>query len=99
MSVSNRFGRNIEASKSDLEAKIEMKLDVIKSYHVKTIYSLNMKISAIKSTKPLLYYEEPSSYLTKWPLLKSPDKYSHASQFSKYFTLKVTHSLNFNMVV
>ena len=47
MSVSNRVGIKIEASKLDLEATIEMILYDIKDDHVKTINTLNMKISAI----------------------------------------------------
>ena len=43
MIVINVVCGNIEASKLDLEATIEMKLDEIKSDHVKTIDSLNMK--------------------------------------------------------
>ena len=47
MSYDNRSDSNIEASKLDLEATIEMKLDEIKSYLKKTINSPEMKISAI----------------------------------------------------
>ena len=37
MSVRNRAGINIESAKSDLEATIEMKLDDMKSNHVKPL--------------------------------------------------------------
>ena len=35
MSASNRLGINIEASKSEIEAAIELKLDDIKADHMK----------------------------------------------------------------
>ena len=47
MSARNRFVSNIEASKLYLEAIIEMKFYEIKSDHMKTIESLDIKISAI----------------------------------------------------
>ena len=51
MSVSERIGSKIEASKYGLEEKIEIKLDAIKAYHMKTIESIDIKISAIASNK------------------------------------------------
>ena len=51
MSVSNRVKSNIEAAKLDLEATIEMKLDGIKSEHVKTIDSHNIKYQVLHQTK------------------------------------------------
>ena len=53
MSANNRVDRNIEAEKSELESTIEMKLDEIKAYHVKTFNSFDMKISSITSNKIL----------------------------------------------
>ena len=47
MSVSNRVGSNNTATKLDLESTIKMKFDEIKADHMYTIYSLDMKISAI----------------------------------------------------
>ena len=72
-----------------------MKLDEIKSDHVKTINSLDIKIPSITSNNPSLSYEKPSADLTKTPLLKSPDKSSHASQFFPLQTLKATLYFNF----
>ena len=46
--------------------------------------SLEMKLSAIISTKPFYSYNQTSAYLIKWTLLKSPEKYYHASQFTKH---------------
>ena len=83
MSIYNRVGRNIEAEKWELEATIEMKIDEIKSYHVKNIYYLDMKISDITSKKPSSSYEQTSAHITKFPLLKSPEKSSHASKLTK----------------
>ena len=72
MSFNNRFGRNIEAATWEIEATIEMKIDQIKADHIKTINQLDMKISSIASNKPSSYYEQPSTDLTKYPLIKSP---------------------------
>ena len=47
MSVGNRVYSNIEAAKMYLEGEIEIKLDEIEADNVKTIISLEMKISAI----------------------------------------------------
>ena len=65
-----------------------MKLYEIKSDHVKTIRSPGMKISAITSNKPSSYYEQPPADLAKQTLLKSPVKFSHASQLTKHFSSK-----------
>ena len=62
-----------------------MKPDNIKPDHVKSINSLDMKIPDITSNNPSSFYEQPSADLTKFPLLKSPENYSHASQFNKIF--------------
>ena len=43
MSFRNRFYSNTEASKSDVEAKIEIKLDAFKADHMKTVDSLETK--------------------------------------------------------
>ena len=42
-----------------------------------------MKISAITSNNISSFSYQMNAYLVKWPLLKSPDKYSHALQFTK----------------
>ena len=84
MSARNIVGINIEASKLKPEETIEMKLDEIKYDNVKTINSLDMKISYITSNNPCFSYEQPSAELTKFLLLKSPDKASDASQFTKH---------------
>ena len=60
-----------------------MKLDEIKSNHIKNIKSLDMKISAITSNKNSSYSEQPTTDLMKLSLLKPTEKSSHASQFTK----------------
>ena len=52
MSASTRVGSNIEESKYEIEATFEMKLDELKYDHMKTIDSLDIKISAITLNKP-----------------------------------------------
>ena len=85
MIINNRFGKNIEAEKSELEATFEMILDEIKSRKMKTINSFDTKLSDI-TTIFFKYYGQPSTDITKWPILKSPGKYSHASQFNKHIS-------------
>ena len=63
-----------------------MILDKFTSYHIKTINSLDMNLSAITSNKPSPSSGQPSAGLIKWPLLKSLEKYSHASQFTKHLS-------------
>ena len=62
-----------------------MKLDGIKSEHMKNIDFLEMKTSDITSTKPPSYKEQTTVDTIALPLLKSTEKYSHASQFTKKF--------------
>ena len=47
MSVSNIVGGNFESSKLELEATTEMKLDELKSDHIKAINYFDIKISSI----------------------------------------------------
>ena len=42
-----------------------------------------MKPSALNSNKYPSSYDQPSDDLIKFPLLQSPDYYSHASKFTK----------------
>ena len=62
-----------------------MKLDEIKANHVKTIDSLDMKISTTTSNKYSSSYEQLSSDITKCKIIISSDKYSHVSQSTKHF--------------
>ena len=62
---------------------MNMILDELKS---ETIFYLGMKLSALNSTKPSSSYDLPPSDIIKCPLLKSPEKYPHASQFTKHLS-------------
>ena len=64
MNVRNRFVSKIETDKSEIEATIEIKLDEIKAYHIKTINSLEKNISYhIKNYS--LSSEEPPADIVK----------------------------------
>ena len=58
---------------------MNMKLN---DFKYETVSSIGMKLSDLNK-KPSSFYDQPSDYPIKWPLLKSPEKYSHASQFTK----------------
>ena len=45
-----------------------------------------MKLLTLGSNKSPSSYDQPSAGLVKLPLLKSPEKYSHASQFIKHLS-------------
>ena len=49
-----------------------------------TFISIDIKLSTINQNKSPFSHEKPSSDLIKWPLFKSPEKYPHASQFTKH---------------
>ena len=61
-----------------------MKLDKITSDNTKNFNYFDMKIPDPTSNIPSSSYDQPSDDLIKWSLLKSPEKYSHASQFTKH---------------
>ena len=63
-----------------------MKLYRIKSDNVKSIESLDMKLSAIISNKTSSSYKQPYADLIKLILLKSPETYSQVSQFTKHMS-------------
>ena len=67
---------------------MNMRLDELKS---ETVISIGMEISDLSSNKPYFSYNQPLTDIIKCPLLKSLEKYSHASQFTKnlsYTTLE-----------
>ena len=72
--------------KSELKATIEIRIDEIKYEPLKTINSLDMKIPTITPNKTSSSYEQPSTDIIKWALLKSPEKSSYASQFTKHMS-------------
>ena len=84
ISDDKKISNNIEAARFKPYTTSEEKIDETKAEKKKNIDSLNMKISVITSTKPTLYFEQPSADLMKRSLLKPPGKYSHASQFTNY---------------
>ena len=69
--------------KTELEATTNTRIDELKS---ESVSSLGMKISTLNSNKPYSSYDQPSVDLIKWPLLKSLEKSSHASQFTKHIS-------------
>ena len=55
-------------------------------YKYETSRSIDTKLLTPYSNKDPSYYEKPSNDPIKWILLKSPEKYSHASQFTKHLS-------------
>ena len=53
---------------------MNMRLDEFKS---ETVISVDTKLLTLNSNKPLSSYDQASSDLIKWLLLKSHEKYSH----------------------
>ena len=51
-----------------------------------------MKLSTLNSNKYPSSYDQTSADIIKWPLLKSPEKYSHASQFTKHLSFMTLES-------
>ena len=60
-----------------------MKMDEFKS---ESLSSIDMKLLTLNSSKYPSSYDQPSANFIKFPLLKSPKKYSHASQFNKHLS-------------
>ena len=71
MSTKNKVSTKFEISKTELEETLNMRLDELKS---EIFSSIDMKLSTINSNK---------ADIIKWQPLKSPEKYYHASQFTK----------------
>ena len=59
-----------EAENFEPETKIEKTLDEIKADHMKNIYSLDMKISSIKSNNTYSYSESLTKNSNSWTSLK-----------------------------
>ena len=75
MSDSNRISTKFEISRTENEKCLEMKLENKKLKHLSPLLNIS---------KSHLSYNQTSADLIKWPLLKSLEKYSHASQFTKH---------------
>ena len=90
MSANNKQSTKTKTGKTGPEAKIDIRLDKlkneIKADTTTTFISFDMKLSDLTSSKPYSSSDQPSTYLIKWPLLKSPGKYLHASKFNKHLS-------------
>ena len=62
---------------------MNMRLNELKS---KTFSSIDMKVLTLNSDKSPSSDDQHSSDLNKWPLLKSPETFPHASQFTKHIS-------------
>ena len=60
-----------------------MKIDEFKA---EASSSTNKTVSPLSSNNYNYSYNEPSVDIIKWPLLKSPNFHSHASQFTKHIS-------------
>ena len=56
----------------------------IYEYKSETFSFIDMQILNPNSDKSPSSYDQPSDGLIKFPLLKSPEKYSHSSKFTKH---------------
>ena len=81
MSSNNKFIHKIERTKTELEAKMNMRPTEFKSG---TVSSIDIKLSVLNKNKSPSSYDQPSADLIKCPLLKSLEKYFHASNFTKH---------------
>ena len=70
----------LKYKKTETEATMNMRLNEFKS---ETFSSFEMKLPALTSNKPYSKYDQRSDDLIKCTLLKSPEKYPHASQSTK----------------
>ena len=76
MSTNNKVRTKIEIANIEFEATINM---VLYEFKYETVISIDVKLSALNSNKPSSYYYLTSSDIVKWPILKSPEEYSHHS--------------------
>ena len=83
LSANNKSRTNIEILKTEPGATMNMRLNKFKH---ETVSSIDTKLSALSSNKPSSYTGQPLADLIKWPLIKSPKKYSHSSKFTKYIS-------------
>ena len=71
MRNNNKISTKFEIVKIELEEKLKMEMDRDKS---ETPLSIDIKLLTLNSNKFTSYYNQPSSDLIKWPLLKTPKK-------------------------
>ena len=86
MSSGNKISTKIETEKTIIEATMNAKLSEFKTDNKTIFNSLYMNLSALNSDKPSYYYEQYSSDIFQCPPLKSPEKSSHASKFTKHLS-------------
>ena len=48
--------------------------------------SINKTVSTINTNNPPSSYNQPSAYIIKWELTRSPDFHFHASQITKHLS-------------
>ena len=58
----------------------------LNEFKFETVISIDMKLSSLSSNKPSSYYDQHSADIIKFPILKSAETYSHASQFTKHLS-------------
>ena len=83
MRTNNKFSTNIKRSKTKLEETMKMKAN---GFKYETYSSVDMKLLTLNSIKYHSSYDQPSADLINCTLLKSPEKYSHASKFTKHLS-------------
>ena len=81
--IINNISKFDTAMKED-EELLKNKID---KFEAEASSSINKTVSALNSKNPPYYYNQSSDDIIKWPLLKSPDFHSHASQFTKHLSL------------
>ena len=85
MSASNRVGNKIDASKLEIGKNIVNKIAYIQDENIKNMTTREMKLSSTASIQYFSLYQTHTDLL-KWLLLKTPEKSTHASQFTKHLT-------------
>ena len=83
MSNNNRISTEFEIARKETEEFLKNRFDKLKA---EASISIDMKVYDLNSNKYLSSYNQPSADLIKCTLLKSPERYSHASQFTKYLS-------------
>ena len=77
--------KNFETEMKEREEILKTKIDTnIGDLKAAASSSINQTFSTLNSHNYHSSSKQPSSDINKWPLLKSPDFHSHASQFTKH---------------
>ena len=83
MTYNNKISTEFEISGTENEEYLKNKFD---KYNYEISNSIDMKLLTLYSNKSPSYYDQPSANIVKLQLLNSPEKYSHASQFTKHIS-------------